>query len=250
MSKLSWRAAAVSNRGRIRAENQDNFYVSPDSCLFAVADGMGGARNGSVASRLAVETIESRWKDDQSQRHQADNAREWLAKTVEDANLTIYDESISDDVLTRMGTTVVVATHTTDGKVEIAHVGDSRAYLVRNGNAETLTIDHSVVMEMVMRNQLTQDQAWHSPFKNLLTRCLGHQLDIEVDKTEVIPRRGDWIVLCSDGLNSELRDPEIAKIVSKSQSPEEACDKLLERTLVLGARDNVTILAIQYFCAG
>ncbi len=247
MTKLSWRAASVSNRGRIRSENQDNFYVSPDSCVFAVADGMGGARNGSIASRLAIETIENCWKNEQSHCHEADSAREWLGKAVEDANLTIYGESQFEDIMTRMGTTVVVAAHTADGKVEIAHVGDSRAYLVRNGHAEPVTVDHSVVMEMVLRNQLTPDQAWHSPFKNLLTRCLGHQIDIEVEKTEIVPRRGDWVVLCSDGLNSELRDPEIAKIVSKSKTPEEACESLLAKTLALGARDNVTILAIQYF---
>jgi serine/threonine protein phosphatase PrpC len=247
MTKLSWRVAAVTDCGRKRLENQDNFFVSPDSMLFAVADGMGGARNGAVASRIAIDSVKSRWNNERPARLLDDVTKEWLVETVSEANVKICKVSGDDHSAHRMGTTIVIAAHTEDGKVGIAHVGDSRAYLIRAGNAEPLTVDHSVVMEMYQRKQLTKQQAYDSVFKNLLTRCLGHQDDIVVDDTAVEPRPGDWIILCSDGLNSELTDQEIGKLISRCSTPDEACQKLLDKTLSHGGNDNVTIVAIQYF---
>lgn len=246
MTKLSWRAAAVTDRGLKRLENQDNYFVSPDDRLFAVADGMGGARDGSVASKLAIDTVKQRWSDCKPEHFLSGITQDWLVDTVAKANLTIFSVSGDDDSARRMGTTLVVAAQTEDGKLEIAHVGDSRAYLVRRGKADAITFDHSVVMEMYQREQLTKKQAAESIYRSLLTRCLGHNDEIEIDKNVIEPKAGDWIILCSDGLNSELDDEEIAKIVGSSKTPDEACKKLLDRTKEHGANDNVTIVAIHY----
>ncbi len=244
MTKLSWRVAAVSDRGLKRRDNQDNYFISPDSKLFVVADGMGGAEKGEVASRLAVEAFENNW-------HQLDavepqRTREWLQSTVSDANLTIY--SVSGDVenVRRMGTTIVAAAQCENGTVEIAHVGDSRAYLIRDKKIQRLTTDHSIVMEMVVQKRLTEEQGFNSIYRNLLTRCLGHTEEIEADAFSIEPRPGDWIILCSDGLNSVLRDHEILKIVNKCRTPEEACKNLVDKTYSREAPDNITIVAIQY----
>ena len=247
MTKLSWHAAAVTDRGLKRLENQDNYFVSPDDCVFAVADGMGGARDGAVASRLAIDTVKQRWNNTKPERFFSGNTQNWLVDTVAEANLTIYGVSGKDDSPNRMGTTLVIAAQTEDGKMEIAHVGDSRAYLVRGGKANAITFDHSVVMEMYLKKQLTKEQAYDSVYKNLLTRCLGHHDIIQVDKNVIETRPGDWIVLCSDGLNSELQDEEIATLVGSSRTPDEACKKLLDSTKEHGASDNVTIVAVHYY---
>ncbi len=247
MTNLSWRAAAVTDRGLKRMENQDNYFVSADDRVFAVADGMGGARDGSVASRLAIETVKQRWDNSKPEHLVSGITQDWLVDTVAEANHTIYSVAGDDDSPRRMGTTLVIAAQTEDGKMEIAHVGDSRAYLVRRGKANSITFDHSVVMDMYLKKQLTKKQAEDSIYRSLLTRCLGHNNEIEIDKNVIEPKPGDWIVLCSDGLNSELDDEEIAKLVGLSQTPDEACEKLLEATKAHGANDNVTIVAIHYF---
>lgn len=247
MTNLSWRAAAVTDRGLKRLDNQDNYFVSSDDRVFAVADGMGGARDGSVASRLAIETVRQCWTNTKPERLISGITQDWLVSTVAEANHTIFSVAGDDDSPRRMGTTLVLAAQTEDGKMEIAHVGDSRAYLIRNGKAQSITFDHSVVMEMYQRKQLTKKQAEESVYRSLLTRCLGHNDVIEIDKNVIEPKIGDWIVLCSDGLNSELEDEEIAKLVISSRTPDEACEKLLESTKSHGANDNVTIVAIHYF---
>lgn len=246
MTKLSWRAAALTDRGLKRLDNQDNFFISSDNKLFVIADGMGGAKDGALASSLAVKTLKERWKSDEC-KPSNEQLEEWLVASVNEANSTIYDASGGHiDSPHRMGTTIVAAVQTEDDTVKIAHVGDSRAYLVRGKSVTRLTVDHSVVMEMCMQRKLTDEQAFLSIYRNLLTRCLGHNQEIEVDKTTVKLREGDWIILCSDGLNSVVRDNVIGKIVSTCKTPEEVCRKLLEKTYAEDAPDNITIVAIQY----
>jgi protein phosphatase len=145
-----------------------------------------------------------------------------------------------------MGTTIVVAVQSDDNKIQIAHVGDSRAYLLRDGKPALLTNDHSVVQEMVRAGRLTEEQARINPYKNLITRCLGHEEKVEVDHTPVDVRARDWIVLCSDGLPTVLRDEQICDVVSKKEEPDVVCDELVKQTLDGGAPDNVTVVAIQY----
>lgn len=214
MSKVSWCVAGVTDRGLIRRDNQDNYYVSPDQRLFVVADGMGGVKGGAEASRLAVEAIQSLWKDKPPQLTDHLKIQEWLQEAVENANESVCAAADVINTDSRMGTTIVVAVQADESKVHIAHVGDSRAYLMKQGSIGALTHDHSVVYEMMRKEKLTLEQCWVSPFKNLLTRCLGHDRDVAVDTTEVELNAGEWIVLCTDGLCGVLRDEQITQVMA------------------------------------
>jgi len=243
---LKWRAAALTDAGCQRQRNEDSYYVSPDQRVFAVADGMGGAVGGAMASRLAVEAIEKLWKTKPPDAKSHESIREWLNDAVSLANRAVWTVAEEDASVRGMGTTVVVAVMAEDNYLQIAHVGDSRAYLLRDGKPVVLTNDHSVVQEMVRAGRLTEEQARINPYKNLITRCLGHDVEVEIDQTPVEIRPKDWVVLCSDGLPTVLRDEEICAALNKSQEPEGVCEELVRKTLDGGAPDNVTVVAIQY----
>jgi PPM family protein phosphatase len=243
---LKWRAAARTDAGCQRQRNEDNFYVSPDQRVFAVADGMGGAVGGAKASKLAVEAIEAQWVNNPPKMDDEEAIQIWLMDAVNHANDAVWHEAEEDATVRGMGTTVVVAVQSDQDFIQIAHVGDSRAYLLRDGKPMLLTNDHSVVQEMVRAGRLTEEQARINPYKNLITRCLGHEEKVEVDHTPVDVRPKDWIVLCSDGLPTVLRDEQICDVVSKKEEPDNVCDELVKQTLDGGAPDNVTVVAIQY----
>jgi PPM family protein phosphatase len=243
---LKWRAAARTDAGCQRQRNEDNYYVSPDQRVFAVADGMGGAVGGAKASKLAVEAIEAHWEDSPPSMNDKDAIQTWLVDAVHRANDAVWHEAEEDAAVRGMGTTVVVAVQSDNNFIQIAHVGDSRAYLLRDGKPVLLTNDHSVVQEMVRAGRLTEEQARINPYKNLITRCLGHEEKVEVDHTPVDVKAKDWIVLCSDGLPTVLRDEQICDVVLKKQEPDVVCDELVKQTLDGGAPDNVTVVAIQY----
>jgi protein phosphatase len=243
---LKWRAAARTDAGCQRQRNEDNYYVSPDQRVFAVADGMGGAVGGAKASKLAVEAIEQHWEASPPSMDDQDAIHSWLVDAVHRANDAVWHEAEEDAAVRGMGTTVVVAVQSDKNFIQIAHVGDSRAYLLRDGKPLLLTNDHSVVQEMVRAGRLTEEQARINPYKNLITRCLGHEEKVEVDHTPVDVKAKDWIVLCSDGLPTVLRDEQICDVVLKKQEPDVVCDELVKQTLDGGAPDNVTVVAIQY----
>lgn len=243
---LKWRAAARTDAGCQRQRNEDNYYVSPDQRVFAVADGMGGAVGGAKASKLAIDAIEKRWQEMPPRTDTAENIQEWVLETVKMANQSVWRQAEDDSTVRGMGTTLVVAVQGDNGVMEIAHVGDSRAYLLRDGRPTLLTNDHSVVQEMFRAGRLTEEQARYSPYKNLITRCLGHEERVEIDRTPVEVRSHDWIILCSDGLPTVLRDEEICDVVDKKREPEIACEELVKQTLNGGAPDNVTVVAIQF----
>lgn len=243
---LKWRAAALTDAGCQRQRNEDSYYLSSDQRVFAVADGMGGAAAGALASRLAIEAIDKLWKDKPPHPSDHQAIREWLDEAVAMANRAVWHVAEEDASVRGMGTTVVVAVQADDCHLQIAHVGDSRAYLLRDGKPVLLTNDHSVVQEMVRAGRLTEEQARINPYKNLITRCLGHDVEVEVDQTPVEVKPKDWVVLCSDGLPTVLRDEEICAAVEITQEPENVCEELVKRTLDGGAPDNVTVVAIKY----
>jgi protein phosphatase len=243
---LNWHAAAVTDAGCQRERNEDSFYVSPDQRVFVVADGMGGAVGGAKASRLAVEAIEKLWKDAPPPSDDRNEIKQWLHKAVNLANTSVYQVAEKDVSVRGMGTTVVVGCQSSDSFLQIAHVGDSRAYLLRDGKPVVLTNDHSVVQEMVRAGRLTEEQARVNPYKNLITRCLGHEREVEIDQTPVELKADDWIVLCSDGLPTVLRDEQICDVLKDNSEPEEVCKALVKETLEGGAPDNVTIVVVKY----
>ncbi len=248
MSKLSWRVFATTDIGKHRPENQDNYFVNEKNGTYLVADGMGGTKGGAVASRLAVQTVEALHSEKPLNMNSAE-MEAWLKSAACRANLEILNEAAKDAKYSNMGTTFLLAVQL-DDKVHIANIGDSRAYLVRDGRIDLLTVDDSVVMEMYMRGQLTKQQVWDSPFRHLLTKCLGHDADLQVGCDPFEVRAGDWMILCSDGLSSVVTEEEILAIMNTCGSPEEACRKLVDETSVKGAPDNITIVVIQYFEEG
>jgi PPM family protein phosphatase len=243
---LKWHVAARTDAGCQRQRNEDNYYVSPDNRVFAVADGMGGAVGGAMASKLAIEAIQKLWESKKPHATDREQIKEWLEEAVAQANRSVWHVAEEDQSVRGMGTTVVVAVQSEDEYMQIAHVGDSRAYLLRDGKPVLLTNDHSVVQEMVRAGRLTEEQARVNPYKNLITRCLGHDVEVEIDQTPVEIRPKDWIVLCSDGLPTVLRDEQICAAAGKSKDPEGICEELVKQTIDGGAPDNVTVVAILY----
>lgn len=243
---VKWRAAAQTDAGCQRQRNEDSYFVSPDQRVFAVADGMGGAVGGAMASRLAVEAIENLWKSKPPPATDQQSIKEWLEEAVSAANRAVWVAAEEDASVRGMGTTVVVAVQSEENHMQIAHVGDSRAYLLREGKAVLLTNDHSVVHEMVRAGRLTEEQARINPYKNLITRCLGHDVQVEVDQTPLEVKENDYVVLCSDGLPTVLRDEEISAVLKKQQDPDGVCAELVQQTIDGGAPDNVTVVVIHY----
>lgn len=245
MSRLSWRVFATTDIGKNRPENQDNYFVNEKNGTYLVADGMGGTKGGAIASRLAVEAVESLHSQKPPQKEGLE-VDAWLKTAAYKANHDIIDAAANDSKFAEMGTTFLLAVQLGD-KMHIANVGDSRAYLIRDRQINLLTIDDTVVMEMYMRGQLTKEQLWNSPYRHLITKCLGHDAGLEVQSNPFEVRAGDWMILCSDGLSSVVQDEDILKIMNGCTTPEEACRKLVVETYANGAPDNITIVVIQYF---
>lgn len=246
MSRLEWQVAAVTDTGCKRTENQDNFYVSPDKRVFVVADGMGGERGGATASRLAIEAVTKHWQEHKPDTADGEAIFHWLVEAVSKANSSVWQTSATDPTVHGMGTTIVVACQSQDGHLYIAHVGDSRAYLIRDGAIKVLTQDHSVVMELLLQGKISQEQFRTSPFRNYITRCVGHNNKVEIDKTPVEIQPSDRVIICSDGLPTVLHDEDIGEIAQRYDDADEICKQLLDETLLGGAPDNVTIIVVCY----
>jgi PPM family protein phosphatase len=243
---LKWTSASLSDQGVKRADNQDNLYISDDKRVFVVADGMGGAQGGSIAARLTVNAIENFWKASPADLDDQDDVDSWLVAAVNKANETVFGFSEENPSVKGMGTTVVVGVQDNKGYMHIGHLGDSRAYLVRNGSYEILTQDHSLVMELYRGGHITEEQMKESPFKHYITRCVGHKDRVELERNPKRLEGGDWLLMCTDGLTAVLQDDQIASIVSEAETPEEACKNLVQTTLDGGAPDNVTVVVVKY----
>ncbi|GAC1528594.1 MAG: hypothetical protein NVS2B6_16590 [Thermoleophilaceae bacterium] len=223
--------ASRTDVGRQRQSNEDSYLER--SPLFVVADGMGGARAGEVASRLAIEAFDG----DLS----TGSAEERLADLARAANRRIYDLAQEDSAHAGMGTTVTAAL-VTGPEVAVAHVGDSRLYRLRDGQIERLTDDHSLVEEFVRSGKLTPEEAERHLQRSIITRALGPEPDVEVDTLTHAGRDGDIYLICSDGLTGMVSEAAIAEIVSHSDSLEAAAEELISGANAAGGKDNITVL--------
>ncbi len=221
-----------TDTGRQRRDNEDSAFARAP--VFVVADGMGGAQAGEVASRIAIEAFEAGLDDSGS-------PEERLAVRVREANREIYDRSRAEIGREGMGTTLTAA-YLDDGSVAIAHVGDSRAYLFRDHKLERLTRDHSLVDELVRRGKLTEEQAAEHPQRSIITRALGPEPDVEVDTWTYPVRRDDVLLLCSDGLTSMISEERISHVLDTSETLDEAADRLIKEANEAGGRDNITVV--------
>ena len=244
MNTITWRVAGLTDRGAVRSHNEDNYTISKDNRVFVVADGMGGTENGALASKLAVQELENYHKTNKLNLTDAAALKTWLTESILKANQVVVQTQA--ETKQKMGTTIVAAVQSDNNILHIAHVGDSRAYLVRDGVTEILTSDHSVVMEMVKIGRLSKEQSKKSPFRHLITRCLGHDPEVISDYLALEVKPGDLIILATDGLSAVIDEEQIAGLIESHKEPEQACKKLVEETLALGAPDNVTVIAIHY----
>jgi serine/threonine protein phosphatase PrpC len=222
--------------GRQRSVNEDSLVLAPP--FFAVADGMGGARAGEVASAMAADAFEG--ETDAGEPPEAQ-----LARILRAANRRIYDLAVADDSHRGMGTTVTAAKVTGD-EVSLGHVGDSRAYRLRDGELEQLTRDHSLVAELERSGQITPEAAEHHPQRSIITRALGPEPDVQVDTYTVPGRPGDVYLICSDGLSDMVDTGTIEEILRANRSSLEAASKALVQAANRGGgEDNITAILFE-----
>jgi PPM family protein phosphatase len=234
------RTAALTDRGRKRRRNEDAFVCEPP--LFAVADGMGGAQAGEIASRLAAAAIR-----EESAAGAAAEAH--VTALIQEANRRVYERSSADEAASGMGTTMTVAL-VQDGQVTIGHVGDSRAYLIRGDRLEQVTEDHSLVAELVRSGKLSPEEAESHPQRSVITRVLGTEPDVDVDTFTVAVEPDDLFLLCSDGLTTMVDDETILGIVRQKRSDLNAAAKaLIQAANRGGGEDNITLVFFEIAAA-
>jgi serine/threonine protein phosphatase PrpC len=227
------RAGVASDRGLIRPANEDSFFLRRG--LYAVCDGMGGARAGEVASQMACLGLLAL--------DPATATKQDLRTAVTNTNHAIISRSLSEDHLLGMGTTLT-AILVREGSLIMAHVGDSRAYLFHDGSLIQLTEDHSWVGEMVRRGELTVDEAAVHPHRSVITRALGTDGDLEPDIDEIDIGVGDRVLLCSDGLSGFVPEADIAELLGRGELPEATAALLVDAALAVGGEDNVTVVIV------
>ncbi len=223
----------ATDQGRTRAKNEDASLVDDEHTLFAVADGMGGHRGGEVASHTAIEALRAAFAGGAS-----------IDVSISRANDAVLARAAGNDELTGMGTTMTAVTVAGRDQLLIGHVGDSRAYLLRNGEMVRITDDHSLVEELVREGRLTPEQAEAHPQRAIVTRALGVDADVEVDTYEISVEPGDRVLICSDGLTTMVRERDIERFARSERDPQRAADVLVAAANDAGGEDNITVIVV------
>jgi PPM family protein phosphatase len=251
--------SAKTDVGMKRDNNEDNYLVLPEENLFAVFDGMGGHAAGEVASAIAATEVkeffrltgadeEATWPFKAERDRSYDENR--LLTSVKLANARILEASEQDGAKRSMGTTAAVVHFVErdkeDPKALVAHVGDGRVYLFRDGALQRVTIDHSLVEEYLRLGKLTEEEAKNFPQKNIILRALGQQKAVEIELRSIAPRPGDVFLLCSDGLSGMVPDDEIRSILAGTPALDSAVDELVQEANANGGTDNVTVVVARY----
>lgn len=233
-----------TDRGRVRTDNQDAYFagkITYDSVFAVVCDGMGGANAGNVASELAVRHISEYVIRSYRDGMDMTDTEKTLKNAIVSANISLYDKAVNNAELAGMGTTAVAA-FVKDGTAVIAHVGDSRIYLV-NGEIKQLTRDHSVVQSLIESGKITPEDAKVHPRKNVITRALGAEENVAVDSDCLNLSNGDTLLLCSDGLTNFLDDKDILKVFQNNDISAVA-ERLVEEANENGGGDNITVVTV------
>ena len=225
----------ATHPGRKRRHNEDSYVVEPP--VFAVADGMGGAKAGEVASGLAASALKETGTDG--------SGEERVTQLIQEANRRVFRRANEDREASGMGTTMTVAL-VEDGRVVFGHVGDSRAYLIRDGSIEQLTDDHSLVAELVRSGRLTPEEAEAHPQRSVITRAVGTEPDVDVDTFTIEPEDGDLFLICSDGLTDMVDDGTIIDAIERHRDDlDEAAKALVGAANRVGGEDNITVLLVE-----
>src|SRR5579864_4282780 len=246
-------AGARTDLGRVRKNNEDCYLIEPSLQLYVLSDGMGGEAHGEVASKLAVQTVVTHCRQSENSRAtpifgesspEVSERTNRLASAIHLANRKVFETAASNSEQRGMGATVVAA-WIEGQRLSLAHVGDSRAYLLRSGSLDQLTSDHSLVAEKVRIGILTPQEADSSELQSVLTRAVGTNATVEVDSNEHMLLDGDTLLLCSDGLTRMVTDPEIASTLLTTTSAQEAADRLVELANEGGGMDNVSVIVLR-----
>jgi protein phosphatase len=224
---------AATDVGRVRDHNEDAYLVDDHLGLIAVADGMGGHQAGEVASATALEALRA-----------AVTSGEGVRDAVTSANDAVYEKSTTDDRLRGMGTTLTAGTLAAGGTLLVGHVGDSRAYLLHDGELRRVTVDHSLVEELIRAGEITEAEAESDPRRSMITRALGIDPEVEVDLFPVPVVGGDRLLLCSDGLTGMVRESQIQDALSSEPDPNRAARRLVDAANAAGGVDNITVLVV------
>lgn len=234
---MKW--SQMTEVGLVRKKNEDSICVVPDLAFFAVADGMGGHQAGEVASRMAVEAVSQRLKNGDG-----DDTVKSLLEGVRVANSMIYASSRDDTTYRGMGTTLTAAV-IRERELILAHVGDSRAYIIRGSKIYPLTEDHSLVQEMFRLGGITRQQAREHPHRNVLTRALGTDSLVDVDLIRIKLEKNDVLLLCTDGLSGLLEDEEMLRLVTGAGDPGRAVEALVAEAMKRGGSDNISVIVVE-----
>jgi len=246
-------ASARTDLGRVRKNNEDAFRIEPELDLYVLSDGMGGQAHGEIASAMAIDTVVEHCREANTDhattlfgdgRPDLCERSNRLLSAVRLANRRIFESALQHPAQEGMGATIVAA-WLDDRRMSLAHVGDSRAYLLRAGSLEQLTADHTLVAEHVRRGTMTPQEAEASQLQNILVRALGTQDQVEVDVDEQILLEGDTLLLCSDGLSHMVTDPEIASTLATFELAQAAAERLVELANLYGGDDNVTVIVLR-----
>ncbi len=237
-------AWGLTDPGMVRSQNQDDYAIeklSREQLLVLVCDGMGGARSGNIASRMAVEVFTEEVKRTVRSNMKQDRIDQMLKDSVELANKAVFEQSQLSEEYQGMGTTLVAAFIQKD-HVTVVHVGDSRAYLFNKDGVCSITTDHSLVELMVQRGELSRESAKNHPGKNLITRAVGTEAEVESDLYHHTLSKGDCILLCSDGLSNTMSDQEMLFEVVHGVNKSDCCQRLMKIANRRGSPDNVTVV--------
>lgn len=240
-------AWGLSDKGNVREQNQDYYLIErlpEDAMLAVVCDGMGGAKSGNVASRLACEVFTGEVKRSFQAGMKPKQTEAMLHSAAALANTTVFEHSQLSDEFTGMGTTLVAALILKNMAATVLNIGDSRAYLLNADGIRCVTVDHSLVELMVQRGELTPEQAKNHPGKNLITRAVGTEQQVCADVFPLQLGRNDALLLCTDGLSNQMADQEILFEVVHGAHKEDCCQRLLQIAKERGAPDNVTSVLI------
>lgn len=233
------RSAGRTDIGRHRAANEDSILLMPERSLFAVADGMGGHRGGRVASQMVTGELGRIVRESK-----APLTHHELRRALADVNRRVFETGEQNEELHAMGSTCVVAS-IIDGTLHLAHVGDSRCYLVRGQEARQLTSDHRAIQPMIDQGALTESESRVHPLRNVLTRSVGVDAKVDVESGEMALRVGDRLVLCSDGLSDMLTLPEIVGEMAGNDDLDEIVEALVTRANQAGGTDNISVIVIE-----
>lgn len=241
------KAVFLTDQGRVRQNNEDSggTFINRDGHRLAiVADGMGGHRAGDVASQMTVARLKEVWEETKGIQT-ADQAEAWLKTHILQVNQILFDHARSNEECDGMGTTIE-AVIATGNFTTIAHVGDSRCYILNDSGFQLLTEDHTYVNELVRTGQITKEDAEHHPRKNWILRALGTEQDVKIDIKTIMFEEGDYLLICSDGLSNKVSDSEMVQILQNPDSLEQKAQALIQMANENGGEDNITLIILEF----